>query len=339
MKIHITNLYGQAGNSVAMLAQQMVTAYARELGFHEIGIYAYPIDTDSPTELSKRIDGMLAALSMGDIVIVQSPSWNTTAFDNYFIDKLRGYAGIKVVIFVHDVVPLMFASNDYLMPKVIDMYNKADVLILPSEQMARVLKERGLTTDKLIYQRMWDHPNPLPYHEPPFVRQVQFSGEAERFAFINDWHFEIPMLNYAYQAPAKEGINVIAKGWHKDLELLGELAKQGGFGLVWSQAENSQYYEWNISYKLGTYLAAGLPVIVPSTLSNADIVKQNNLGFVVSSLEEANESIQKMSQETYQGMVASVKHYQQLVTNGYFSKKVLIDSIHAALTNCEDTSN
>ena len=57
-KVHITNLYGMAGDSTVILAQNAVTEIARSMGFREIGIYFYNITTDSPGERSKRLDGM-----------------------------------------------------------------------------------------------------------------------------------------------------------------------------------------------------------------------------------------------------------------------------------------
>lgn len=38
-KVHITNLYGMAGDSTVILAQNAVTDIARALGYREIGIY------------------------------------------------------------------------------------------------------------------------------------------------------------------------------------------------------------------------------------------------------------------------------------------------------------
>ena len=75
-KVHITNLYGMAGDSTVILAQNAVTEIARSMDFREIGIYFYNITTDSPGERSKRLDGIMASISFGDIVIFQSPTWN-----------------------------------------------------------------------------------------------------------------------------------------------------------------------------------------------------------------------------------------------------------------------
>lgn len=111
-----------------------------------------------------------------------------------------------------------------------------------------------------------------------------------------------------------------------------ELSK-GGFGLVWGNSEKPEdepdYYKMNISYKLSTYLAAGLPVVVPDYLSNADYIKEHGLGFVVSSLEEADRCVQECTEEQYAQMVANARHTAYLISNGYFTKKLFIDAIMA----------
>lgn len=131
-------------------------------------------------------------------------------------------------------------------------------------------------------------------------------------------------------------------GWLNKTELLLELSK-GGFGLVWGNQEDPKdepdYYKMNCSYKLASYLSAGIPVIVPDYLSNADFVKENNIGFVVSSLEEVDQVIQECSEEKYSKMVSSVKIVQYLINNGYFTKKLFVDSLMKLNRNEENALN
>ena len=111
-----------------------------------------------------------------------------------------------------------------------------------------------------------------------------------------------------------------------------ELSK-GGFGLVWGNSENPEderdYYKENISYKLSTYLSAGLPVVVPDYLSNAGYIREKGLGFVASSLEEANRLVQNCTEEAYAQMVQKAHYTSYLIRNGYFTKKLFVDTIMA----------
>src|SRR5699024_11321303 len=108
----------------------------------------------------KRYDGISAGIGSGDIVIYQSPTFNGTKFDDYFITNLRWRYGqsVKVIIFVEDIVPMMYQGNEYLFLQVIDMYNKAHVLIVASEIMKDCLIRKGVVNTKIYVQNIWDLP-------------------------------------------------------------------------------------------------------------------------------------------------------------------------------------
>ena len=310
-KVHITNLYGMAGDSTVILAQNAVTEIARSMGFREIGIYFYNITTDSPGERSKRLDGIMASISFGDIVIFQSPTWNGWEFDAEFVAKMKDLR-VKLVVFIHDVVPLMFRDNAYLMSVYMDMFNQADVIIAPSQQMVDRLRKEGLTVEKVLIQEFWDHPHNLSLNQPGFKKEIFFAGSLTRFPELQNW------------------VYLVIEGWKRNEELLMELSK-GGFGLVWNtqynDGENVDYYEMNISHKLSTYLAAGIPVIVPNTLSNSHLIEERGLGFAVNSLEEADQLVQNMDPKTYQEISNRAQGFAFLLKEGYITKKLLVDSI------------
>ena len=150
MKIHFTNLFGQSSQSVALMAQNDIMNVVRELGVNELGIYFYDHSNEPEGELNSRMDGILASVAFGDIVFVQSPSWNGIEWDRRLVDKLK-LLQTKLVMFIHDVPPLMFESNYDLLPAYIDMYNQSDLVIVPSEQMYRHLVSEGLTVKKSLY--------------------------------------------------------------------------------------------------------------------------------------------------------------------------------------------
>lgn len=158
MTIHITNIHGMNRTSIAQKAQNQVAQIAcRELGFREIGMYFYDSSNEPQTALQSRFDGMIASLADNDTVIFQSPSWNSIEWDRGLMNRISLYAGVKKIVFIEDVVPLMFPSNYYLMPKFIEYYNRADVLIAPSPQLIDRLKQEGLADRPVVYQQFWDH--------------------------------------------------------------------------------------------------------------------------------------------------------------------------------------
>lgn len=341
MRIHVTNVYGFSIRSTVLQSQHEVVDILKDLCDSEIGLFRYYNEEEPRNELSSRLDGIIARLNAGDIVIFQSPTWNGVDWDNALVDKIKLYGG-RVVFFIQDVPPIQFENNYFLMPYFIDMYNKAEVVVVPSEKMYQRLVEEGLTVKKYVVQKMWDFNVHMDLHTPSFEKKLYFLGDVSRFPIFQNWQYDTPLHVFGNHKPDYDYSKVHFGGWLNKTELLLELSK-GGFGLVWGNQENPKdeldYYKMNCSYKLASYLSAGIPVIVPDYLSNADFVKENNIGFVVSSLEEADKVIQECSEEKYSEMVSGVKKVQYLINNGYFTKKLFVDSLMKLNSNEENELN
>lgn len=149
MKTHITTLNNMAGT--ASLAHRRVLKVAQSIGCHEMGLSFYPLKPDYAKEIDKRLDGIIAPLNYGDIVIFQYPSWIGVNYDESFVNKIKLYRDTKLIIFVQDIQKLMFDSEQAILDMEIRTLNKADLLILPSKKMHRYLKENGLDENKRKY--------------------------------------------------------------------------------------------------------------------------------------------------------------------------------------------
>ena len=89
MKTHITTLNNMAGT--ASLAHRRVLKVAQSIGCHEMGLSFYPLKPDYAKEIDKRLDGIIAPLNYGDIVIFQYPSWIGVNYDESFVNKIKSY--------------------------------------------------------------------------------------------------------------------------------------------------------------------------------------------------------------------------------------------------------
>lgn len=117
-------------------------------------------------------------------------------WDNGLVDRIKAYGG-KVVFFIQDVPPIQFENNYFLMPYFIDMYNKAELVIVPSERMYQRLVEEGLTVKKYVVQKMWDFNVHMDLHTPSFERKLYFLGDVSRFPFSrigNMIHLFMPLV-------------------------------------------------------------------------------------------------------------------------------------------------
>lgn len=337
MKVHITNLYGQSFTSTALKAQNRTTDIAKQLGYKELGIYYYDVNSDTPEMLRTRLDGIIASVGYGDIVIFQYPTWNGIKFDEAFMQRLNHYRGLKKIIFVHDVPSLMFESNRYLLSRQIQLLNQAEVVILPSQEMANYLFSEGLIVKKNVIQKMWDFPVPIDTTvSPKFRNTINFAGDPEswKFEFVKAWNYETVELKVtANKGEWANGKNVSFLGWfNNDIFLLNALRNSGGFGLVWTSNSYWQgYMNLNANYKISAYLAAGIPLIVNSRIAEKDTIIRKNLGLVVDSLDEAVSRIESMSEIEYNDIVGNVAVFSNLIRDGYFAKKLLTDAVFKTL--------
>lgn len=102
-------------------------------------------------------------------------------------------------------------------------------------------------------------------------------------------------------------------------ELVKTMNKRGGFGLVWSEEEYTVgYLKSALSYKIGTYIVVHIPIILSNDNACAAIIRDNNLGITVYSIEEAVEKINALSDEEYSKMQDSIINFASLLRNGYF---------------------
>lgn len=100
--IHISNLYGinMSGNNYDN--QQYIAKIGRELGFNELGLFLYPVDTDTEQELGKRIDGITSSVRRGDTVILQFPTNNGSKYENSLLKKIRGRRDTRIIVILTD---------------------------------------------------------------------------------------------------------------------------------------------------------------------------------------------------------------------------------------------
>lgn len=325
MKCHITNIYGFGG--VSSHAQNSIAEIARSIDFIEMGIFGYAVHTDSDSELQRRIDGIIASVQRGDIIVFQSPSWNGKRFDYNLINTIKAYGG-RVALLVHDVPAILNPYTRYTLQECVEIYNLADLLILPSERMRDRLIEEGLTVTNVMYQQMFDYPLAVIYESQEFKKKITFTGPPTRFPFVYDWTGKTEIELYALERDIQRELpkNVKHRDYCADSKLVYEMS-QGGFGFVWSEGEEFEYSRMNLPYKFNTYMAAGIPVFVKRGMNIENFVAKNGVGYIVDSCEEADEIIQNMNEETYRGLIDNVRRIQYMVTNGMFTKKLLFDVV------------
>lgn len=326
MNVYITKMNGAAWNPLQD-RQWMTAEIAHQLGCREMGIYCYDGNAESVDSLNGRLDGIIAGLSWGeDVVVCQFPTGNSSRYEWELVNRLKVYQ-IKVIIFIHDLEALVCESGRAGLAEKIRLYNQAEVLIVPSLAFRQFLSDNGIRKEmKFVIQEMWDYPVDMNFfHTPRFCREIHYTGNG--FAGMGDWGRGVALKIYAHSSEEKQNVHYV--GELSRGELFSALSR-GGFGLVWYQdADSRQIMEYGTSFELARYLAAEIPVIVPTGISSQTLIEKNHLGLVVNSIDEAAAAVEAMTEGVYQRYVQDVRQFAQALRGGYYTKKCLIDAVEA----------
>ena len=143
-----------------------------------------------------------------------------------------------------------------------------------------------------------------------------------------------------YQFVIREAADAVERYDVKELEseLLIEQAK-GGFGLVYTDDYSFERYDSiNQPFKLACYLASGIPVIVRNGCVHEAYVINNEIGFSVNTLEEADQIVSELSDAEYERLYENIKPIQDLITNGAYTRKLLSDALVRVLDKLYDSN-
>ena len=330
MNVYITKLNGMRFMSTRQYEQHMAADIAHTLGLREMGIYRYHAEGESTENRGCRLDGIIAGIRAGDMVICQFPTGNGLEFERELVRHIKAYHG-RIMILIHNLEAMIDENPKDTLQDTIGLYNEAEVLIVPSYQMKQFLLDQGIRTGiRFIVRELQDYTTQLnPIDPGKLKREIHFAGNPDKFPFLNTWDYEIPLNVYSNQECS--GNHVKKREWLPSERLLLELSK-GGFGLVWYGSEYGRRYLCvNSPLKLSAYLAAGLPVIVPRGISSQCMIEENHLGIVVDTLDEAVEIVKSMTEQEYQGYVSAVSRFAPLLRQGFFTKKCLVDALQMAM--------
>lgn len=331
MTVYITELHGM-DNGTATNAINQVAKLGGELGFQPMSMFAYPVNSDSDSELSKRLDGILASFTYNDILILQVPTWmDDMKYEMRLLDKVdlfRQVSNTKIIMFIEDIMPLFWGGNDHLAGQ-IQEFNRADALIVANHNTEKKLRELGCTVDKYIYQEVWDNPTSLDLNDlPEYHPLVNFAGSIDKFKFVNDWSSSDVPLNLFGNHQPKDNPNVHYQGWVDNDMIAYRLHQAGGFGLMWESSQAwYEYMKINTSYKFGTYITAGLPVIVHRGVAQEELVNKYKLGIVADSLDDAVAQVQRADADQYRQWATNVQRMAQLTRHGMFAKQAMEQAV------------
>ena len=299
------------------------------LGAHGIGLKRAYLPNRKVVHVRNFFHHALAKLQLprNKTVVLQYPSQYHIA-DLFKAAKRRGN---KVILVVHDINRLRgIHTHNYD-----NVLQGADVVIVHTPAMQRWFNEQ-YPGKKSIVLEVFDYIQPIiPQAQAPADKAtIVFAGNLGKSTFLSKFNLDgkrLKLVLYGVGCPEtlKEQPFVDYRGSCMPEEIPGRIAANT-YGLVWDgtsvdtcDGSFGKYLEYNAPYKLSSYLAAGLPVIVWSKMGIAPFVTGNKLGIAVDSLKDIDDVISGITPEQYQAMRGNVRAMQLKVSAGDFARNAI----------------
>lgn len=298
----------------------------------------------SGNKLIKKINNSLQLMKMyripkKSLVVIPHPIYINKKYIE-FIKNAKEKNDLILVFLIHDLDSLrgMFldAQNDF---EWLDntMYQIADYIIAHNVNMISYLKEKGVSSDKILNLRIFDYLTDLDIKEKEIKYSLTLniagnldakkSGYLEKLNYIDkDIHINLYGVNYSKSLLFSDSF--VYKGSFSPEQIPNQLNE--GFGLVWDgcdiegcKGNTGEYLKYNNPHKLSLYLISGLPIVIWSQAAEADFVIKNKIGFVVDNVSDIKKFYESLSEEKYKEMVFNVKKCAEKVSCGYYLRCVI----------------
>ena len=255
MKVFYTKTYNVWNDNTRK--HDIVAQSAKKLDYDEVSLFKFDDTYDSDDELRVRMQGITAAVSRDSIVIFQYPSMVSARYDGFVMEHLKNICGAKVAVIVEDLGSRIAPSDYKQLSDEINLFNKADLLIVQSTEMELYLKENGLKKMSVMYQRVWDYPYDF------YLDEQEIDKKVEQIHDISMQHM---------------------------LDL-----KKAGLALTATTDRENKYGFMINPFETGFCICACIPMIVPEQTNIAEFVSRYGIGFVMSEDENTDDVLNRIS--------------------------------------------
>jgi hypothetical protein len=329
-KYYIAQAYRKVANAGSKPSMDFETVLKRR-GYKNLGLPS--ISTNSPTLwwIWNWLSARLAILRMPkrSVIALQYPDQRHLSDIYTRIQQL----GNKSVILIHDINELRGWETWYP-----DILKTANVMIAHTRNMCEWIKHkfnRNNIVELGIFDYLQDESSVSEYKKEDTVYTIVFAGRLGKADFLNELELSVAMFSLKLFG---NGItdNVRQKDFvdYKGVCLPDELPskiRKFDFGLVWDgdsvnecTGQMGEYLKYNCPYKLSSYIASGLPVIIWDKMGMAPFVKKYNIGITVSSLLDLSATLSKISTENYAIMRRNAEYMQERLHKGEFYEYALL---------------
>ena len=293
MKVFYTKTYNVWNDNTRK--HDIVAQSAKKLDYDEVSLFKFDDTYDSDDELRVRMQGITAAVSRDSIVIFQYPSMVSARYDGFVMEHLKNICGAKVAVIVEDLGSRIAPSDYKQLSDEINLFNKADLLIVQSTEMELYLKENGLKKMSVMYQRVWDYPYDF------YLDEQEIDKKVEQIHDISMQHM---------------------------LDL-----KKAGLALIATTDRENKYGLMINPFETGFCICACIPMIVPEQTNIAEFVSRYGIGFVMSEDENTDDVLNRISDGDIAQAQEQEKKLAPAVADGMFTKLMLQEVVCRIIDN------
>ena len=293
MKVFYTKTYNVWNDNTRK--HDIVAQSAKKLDYDEVSLFKFDDTYDSDDELRVRMQGITAAVSRDSIVIFQYPSMVSARYDGFVMEHLKNICGAKVAVIVEDLGSRIAPSDYKQLSDEINLFNKADLLIVQSTEMELYLKENGLKKMPVMYQRVWDYPYDF------YLDEQEIDKKVEQIHDISMQHM---------------------------LDL-----KKAGLALTATTDRENKYGLMINPFETGFCICACIPMIVPEQTNIAEFVSRYGIGFVMSEDENTDDVLNRISDGDIAQAQEQEKKLAPAVADGMFTKLMLQEVVCRIIDN------
>ena len=293
MKVFYTKTYNVWNDNTRK--QDIIAQAAKQLNCDEVSLFKFDDTYDSDDELHVRMQGITAAVSRDSIVIFQYPSMVSARYDGFVMEHLKNICGAKVAVIVEDLGSRIATSDYKQLSDEINLFNKADLLIVQSTEMELYLKGNGLKKMPVMYQRVWDYPYDF------YLDEQEIDKKVEQIHDISMQHM---------------------------LDL-----KKAGLALTATTDRENKYGLMINPFETGFCICACIPMIVPEQTNIAEFVSRYGIGFVMSEDENTDDVLNRISDGDIAQAQEQEKKLAPAVSDGMFTKLMLQEVVCRIIDN------
>lgn len=279
----------------------------------------------SETKLKRQI-----LQSNADNFILQYPVASEFLEDR-FIQFIRNKTNAKIFFLIHDISGLQYPDkvDAGFLQRELERFNRTDGLIVHNDQMQKWLQRHHVSVP-MVKLKVFDYLSYSPMQKDiPYEGSVCFAGGLGGATFLQKLRISHPVHIMGPNRLKNYPESVIYDGQFLPDELSSHLLQN--FGLVWSGNSTDtctgnlgQYLKYNNPHKVSLYLSNGIPIIIWNQAALANFIRENKLGITVKSLNDLDDTLNKLSVNEYREMKNNAKKVGQQIQTGKF----IVDAVN-----------